>query len=67
MGLPREFSSAPGQLIIYYLSFQNITFLINLMGELVYLLHNSVKQPPISFNFYNLIILTETAMDKVKQ
>jgi len=25
--------------IIYYLSFHNITFLINLMGELVYLLH----------------------------
>jgi len=25
--------------VIYYLSFQNITFLINLMGELVYLLH----------------------------
>jgi hypothetical protein len=37
--------------IIYYLSFQNITFLINLMGELVYLLHNSVKQPPISSNY----------------
>jgi hypothetical protein len=37
----------PCERIIYYLSFQNITFLINLMGELVYLLHNFVKQPPI--------------------
>ena len=31
----------------YYLLFQNITFLINLMGQLVYLLHDSVKQPPL--------------------
>ena len=36
--------------IIYYLSFHHITFLINLMRVLVYLLHNSVKQHPVSFN-----------------
>ena len=48
------------QLIIYYLSFQNITFLINLMGELVYLLHNLVKQPPISllFNVFRSNVLS---------
>jgi len=30
------------ELIIYCPPLQNIMFLINLMGELVYLLHNSV-------------------------
>jgi hypothetical protein len=33
-------------------------FLITLMGELVYLLHNSVKQPPIRFElFYNMLAI----------